>query len=355
MKYLYLLGIIILSTSCSNNTAGTIRTFESFPKELTLKSEEIKTPPVLFQVVGMELLDSVLITLDMKADKFFQVFKLPTYDHLGGFVSRGNGPGEEFVIYPYFKRLSENRFIYQTITSIKTISYNLKRNAFELLSQDNLPSDLMNLIHIFKLEDNFYGYDMTKKSKREFIGYNPIDKRIFEFGPEYPIMKTGVSDSKNSSFFAKTSVPKPDNTLFASVYDKFPILRIYSKDGVLQQETRFENEQPFPQALLSDSPSQSSLNEIVQNYRKIKTTTKYIYALYVGKTVEEMGLVRNGSGLDDFSNEIHVWDWDGLPVKKIVLDKKCFSFVVSPLDDYILTSSINSIDTLNKYIINAKE
>ena len=60
------------------------------------------------------------------------------------------------------------------------------------------------------------------------------------------------------------------------------------------------------------------------------------------------------SGLVDFSNEIHVWDWNGKPIKKIFLDKNIFSFCVSPDDKFLICSSLNEIDKFYKYSLNEK-
>ena len=57
--------------------------------------EVIETPPVLFSVMGIEMLDSVLITCDLQYETIFRVFKLPTFKYLGGFIGRGNGPNQE--------------------------------------------------------------------------------------------------------------------------------------------------------------------------------------------------------------------------------------------------------------------
>ncbi|MEA1875738.1 MAG: BF3164 family lipoprotein [Bacteroidota bacterium] len=135
--------------------------------------------------------------------------------------------------------------------------------------------------------------------------------------------------------------------IFAAAYDKFPFLRIYQKNGDLLYESRYLNGQEFPLALVNPNSSQKSFGQIMQNYRKIKSTTEYIYALYIGKTTSEM--TKEGVGLDDFSNEIHVWDWLGNPIQKILLDRNIFSFCVANNNKYLICSSLNSIDKLYKY------
>lgn len=88
----------------------------------------------------------------------------------------------------------------------------------------------------------------------------------------------------------------------------------------------------------------------MQNYRKIKSSNRYIYALYIGKTSREISV-----GLEDFSNEIHVWNWSGKPVAKILLDRKIFSFDVDANDRYLICASLNSLDELYKYYLEIKD
>lgn len=349
MRYLIALGFIIISFSCSKNEKLGIRTFKKFPKEINLLQEEVKTKPVLYFVAGMALMDSILITVDLKSDIFFQVFKLPAYNYLGGFMPKGKGPEEELSVDPYIQHIGSNKILYRSATSIKIAKFNVEKNKIEVLDKMNLPGELMNLSHIFKLGDCIYGSNLDMKTEKEFVGYNPKTKKIFDFGQDYPKVDKTIDVSKRNMVFAKAIAVKPDATLFAAVYDKFPILRIYSKDGILKNEVRFDNNQSFPEALLQSNPSELSIGKLMQNYRMIRASNRFIYALYIGKTSGEMKM--NERGLDDFSNEIHVWDWEGNPVMKILLDRKIFTFDVVADDNYLICTSLNSIDKIYKYSI----
>ena len=137
---------------------------------------------------------------------------------------------------------------------------------------------------------------------------------------------------------------KPDGTAFASVYDKFPILRIYSNTGELKKDIRLDNNQRFPYALIKQSPTLDEVNEMMQNYRMIKSTNHFIYALYIGQKTKSLS-----PGLNDFSNIIHVWNWDGNPIMELKLDRKIFTFDVSPNDEFLICSSFGEINALYKY------
>ena len=348
-KKIIVILFMIIILSCTRNNVS-VKEFDEFEHKVNLIHTDIITPPVLFMVGGMVLLDSVLITVDLKSNTFLQAFKVPTFDYIGGYITKGNGPKEEIFIYPYMQPIDGNKFLYQCTGKIKIANFNLVKNEIEVEYNVKLPGKLINLNQAFKLENLYYGCDLHSKSTQEFVGYNPVNNNIFDFGHTYPKVETKTEGQIRTMLFAKAIAVKPDKSLFACVYDKFPILRIYSKDGTLKTETRYINDQDFPFALVERNPSKDMLDNIMQNYRKVKVTDRFIYALYIGKTQRELN--KKGAGLDDFSNEIHVWDWKGNPIKKILLDENIFSFCVDPNDKYLICSSLNSIDKLYKYTLN---
>ena len=289
-------------------------------------------------------MDSAAITVDIKTDTIFQVFELPSFNNIGGFITRGNGPNEEIFVDTYIQHIKENVFLYRSISSIKIINYDTQTRKFEILNQINLTAELMDFWHLFKLGDVIIGCRTEENSEKEFISFNLKTKEISDFGANFPIVENKIADVNKNRLFAKANTVKPDGKLFASVYDKFPILRIYTNTGELKKEIHYENKQNFPVALVEKKPSMEDIGMIMQNYRMIKSSDNYIYALYIGKLEKDIG-----RGLNDFSNEIHVWDWDGNPIVKILLDAKIFTFDVDQTDEYLICSSLESLDVLYKY------
>lgn len=343
MKNILVVIILCATISCNNNS---FETFKKFPDETHLKHELIKTPAVLNYVGEIVLLNNIVLTLDMKADTFFQAFQYPNFKYIGGFISRGNGPKEEIFIYPFFRQIDKNTILYNTPKNIKTAVFDTVNEEIKILKEIELPSNMASLQQVFCLNKTLFGWKLEGSQNREFIKIKYKRKTTtINFGPSFPSLKEKVPPEMKNLVFGKIITVKPDKTLFASVYDKFPILRIYNTDGSLNKELRFSNGQSFPHALIQKSSSQSDFYNIMQNYRKIKSTDNYIYALYIGKVNKEIGEEMG----DDSSNEIHVWDWQGNPVKKVILDKKIFSFIVTSNDEYLICSSVRNIDSFYRY------
>lgn len=336
--------LVFALISCTQNNNFT--TITQFPKVEKLNHEKISTPPVLYVPTGLLLLDSAVITLDLKADTLFQVFKLPSFTHVGGFVRRGSGPNEEIFVDPFMQRLANNQFMFKNLTGIKISEYNPSTDTVHTVKNIELKNGLIDLFHTFTLNDQIIGVKADKPTDKEFISYNTQTQIINDFGEDYPIIDGNIkiTDKDRIQLFAKANTAKPDGTAFACVYDKFPILRIYSSTGELKKDIRLNNNQHFPYALIKQEPTIEEVNEMMQNYRMIKSTNHFIYALYIGQKSKDLS-----PGLNDFSNIIHVWDWDGNPIMELKLDRKIFTFDVALNDEYLICSSLEQLDGFYKY------
>lgn len=349
----FLITFVLLATLFISCVKEEKIVFSKFPREIKLVHKEITTPNVLFMVGEMELLDSALIILNLKDDKFFQIFTFPDLKYLGGFIEKGRGPNEEVSINPYIRHVSGNKLMFKTLVAVKIAQLNMNIRKLNIIKTIHIPGELININHPFIIDNILYGYNVSRKTNKEFVGYEQATNSIFDFGPSYPKVGKKIPSKFRNNIFAKAITVKPDQSSFASVYDLFPLLRIYSRNGNLVKETYYNNGQIFPSAVMSH-PTQEEANKVMQNYRKIKASNQYIYALYNGKTIGESNIEFNKDGLGglrDISNEIHVWDWNGNPIMKILLDKEIFSFCITPDDKSIICTSINNLNTLFKYDI----
>jgi len=333
MKKLGLLLFCVCLISCRHTSI-----YNEFPKTANITFQEIETEPVLAFICEMVLLDSVLITLEMLDNPFIQIFKLPDFTYINGFIYRGRGIQEETYIAPYIRKLSGNSFYYQTIDHLKTYSYNESTKKINLENDIALSNDLNNATQLFIMDRSIYGYDSDWREK-EFIGFNLDTEEICAFGPKFPKVGMEITPSQMMFPFTKILAARDDGLRFAALYDKFPLLRIFDNHGNLIHESLFNNNQKSPFAFLQSNANAKEINETTLNYWKIKVTDSYIYGLYAGKTHGELRTQERR--VDDFCKEIHVWNWAGEPVLRLLLDKDVFSISISPDDEYILASSVN--------------
>jgi len=319
--------------------------FSEFPSEIYLTHK-------LIDVNGMAdpgriiLLKDAIIILDERSDFCFHVLNLANYSPLGSLIKRGRGPSEEMIIQTMMK-LAENQFFYKTLSHIKIVDYNTDPTEFTL--QHSIPVFVNDLVAAFILNDTVYGWNREEREK-EFIQYYGAEKML-DFGAGFPLSERGFTPQEQMRLFSEKQVTvKPEGQLFAAAYMYLPLLRIFdATDGSLKQEIRFENRKPFPDYLIDGN--EADWEYVTQNYWFVKSSNNFIYALYAGKTYGESGYERDGPGnaAVDISNEIHVYDWDGNPVKKIITDKKMFDFDVSADDRIIVAISKENPDHIYEY------
>jgi len=345
MKYsLFLICTLLAFQGCKKKP---YEAFSEFPSEVNPTHQ-------LIEVKGMAdpnrilLLNNAVIVLDSKSDFAFHVLNRDDYALAGSFIRRGHGPSEEMIIQTMMK-ISENQFFYKSLSHIKVVDYISQPSEFILRS--STPVYVNDLIAAFMLNGIVYGWNRDAQEK-EFIQYKGPEN-IIDFGPEFPLSEKNFTTQQQIQLFSGKQVTvKPDGNLFAATYTYLPLLRIFdATNGSVQHEIRFENAKPFPDYLISGN--EADWEHVTQNYWFTKSTDSYIYALYTGKTFGESGYNRNGPGnaVVDLSNDIHVFDWEGNPVKRIITDKKIFDFDVSADDRILIAISKEDPDHIYKYLL----
>jgi hypothetical protein len=342
-KNLFLI-ILTLTVLCCKKTAKEVGSFDIFLKTQNYHSNAIEIPACVGNLSEIIILNDVFVVLDDKGVYFLHVFNENKSKYIGSFIKHGRGPKEEVLINS-IQRKEKNRFYYQTLTGIKLVEF--MPDSINLGEINKYNSSIDDLTVFFSLDSNLYGWNDRSSLKKEFIGFNIKDYSCFDFGPDFPNQKSKFlsSEDKSRLYGNKRITVKPDGSLFASVYMNFPLLRIYySKNGDLKKEMHYKNDQLFPYALLNKNSTRDQLMNITSNYWRICSTERYIYALYSGKKRNEIykELHNPLSGISDFSNEIHVWDWEGKPQRRIFIDKRIYSFAVSNNDKYIIATSFEN-------------
>lgn len=348
MKYLlFVVCFIYIFSACSNNQNDKWRTtVDEFPVTKQVSLETVKVEAFLYYWGDMLATNDYLVSVDIKNDTFFQFFSLPDLSYLGSAVHRGLGPGEEMAVLPFLCDMGDGCFTYRSLDKIKKVSYNTQSGKLDLEKELVVPNKFDNILNMIVLDSMALGYDMLGKTKLEYVKYDFVRHHVEEFGPGYPKVDFLVEAEKRNVLFSKIMVAKPDNTLFASLYDKIPLLRIYNKEGKLVSETELKNGQVSPSIYGRKHKKRVDTGELTVNYLKIEATNNYVYGLYSGKTQKELAEQRS---TNNYCKEIHVWDWDGNPVARFLLSESVGDFAVSPDDSYVFLYSYELSDHLYRF------
>ncbi len=344
LKTVFFAPILLCVLSCSDENESYTE-FLRFPSEYKIISQTFNVPPILFEPVTLMLFGNNVVIVDNKSEFIFHLFDANELNLIGSFIRRGRGPNEEQEFFnPYMRKVSDNSIVYQTPTNIKTVSFTSGKDSLYISKAFEFFDNIINFQRVFLINGVFYGYSGELGLSTEFHFFDSKKKEIVEFGTGLgPYMEDGVS----LEFENKGITVKPDETFFAASYLYFPIIRIFnSSTGLVSSETRYENNFDFSNSIKGKCTSNGQENHPIFFYQLIHSTQNYIYALYNGNapSVSEKTL--------DRSNIIHVFDWNGNPVKKLILDHEIFDFDVSDDDSFIVAVSMNHPDRLFRFNLN---
>ena len=341
--FLFFLIVIVLN-ACNRPPATNNADFMT-AKNIQLDEHNISA--LLGQPIDMLLVNDLIIVLDLKTDRFFHVFLKDNYTYMGSFIRKGRGPGEETFIRPYFKKHTNDKFYYRSADDLKMAKIKMDNDSLDIIIQDryNLPKSMLNNVDYFLVDEFIFSSTSKTAASKDYSVLNKETGELSEWGESIPL-----SDKVNPDLIPtidqKLTTIHSNDSLIASVFNILPIFRIYS----------LENEKLINNLQMSDASNNREiiLNDQVQNrrkelinyYHRIKSTDDYIYALYGGFSPSDHFKEDEKPHLFDFSTEIHIWKWDGTPVMKLKLDRRIFSFEITPDNKKIIASSVVDVDKL---------
>lgn len=327
-----LLTFLIL-ISCKNENAKLNRksfSLSHFPKTDSISFKN------LFEfnkgIVGMmHLIDSTMIIFnpDGNKDFFFYNYSMKKNKLSGGYLNGGRGPSE--ALAGIATGIKENKLWFYDIVLkkilITDIDKALSNNAFSF--------------NEYPVNESFYKIDFINGLNYLAVGSNnspyeiqQIDLVSGNVKNEFEKLKT-TSDNipiHNYKYAHQSYIhnkPSGDKTvLIYRFMDKIKIFDLKSKSSKTIQ---------CPNEIKID-PVFLKTGEITENTKRTfissTITDNFIYLAYSGNSV-----FSENSGL---ANHIYVYDWNGNPIRKIVLDKKIESLTVSDDDETLYVYDPNT-------------
>lgn len=323
-----------LSLNCSNNQQ--CNSVGSFVDTIFAQKDSVKFTNLFeFQngrVHYMLLYDSVLILSNWtkSAERFLFNYSLADNRLSRGYVSKGRGPGEVFGVMNTCivdNQLWIYDFVSKKIMSVgiddvvnnRPLVFNeflLKSNQYMISVEDSL--------HYFGLGNFETSYRIQKKR----IG---SDDLVNEYGKYNNIPKTvPLISYKNAhqSFFIK----KSDGNKIAIAYRFTDIVEILdlNSDSIMS----IQSADGFSVDYQASGDIATFTEKTRRAYVNFNATNQFIYLSFSGDLLDN----RNSN----FGKEIHVYDWNGTPVRKLLFDDEIGGFVVSNDDLFLYAFNENT-------------
>lgn len=353
---IFLIQILLILISACKETPeygivsnDSISKFNNFPKE-----EKISFVNMFDYKEGVprsiHTYDSMLIITNSSrhSEYFFYTYSLIDKKLSEGFLRKGRGPGEAIgvstsgiyknMLWAYGVTLKKILItnvesLLKTTESISFDEYKVTQQYFKMTLSDSL-----HIIAISQFNNENNKLDVVNLLTGE---------KTNEIGTFYKIPeRLNVQAVKDA--YSGEIIIRPAGNKVALARNYSDLLEIYdlttNKHRAIQGPDVFDV--AFVQKRRKDHYYMGTIKETRSAFINITATNQYIYLLYSGHirknhSKEDMNKWVNGK-------YIFIYDWDGKPIKKLVLDKYIFSIGVSKDN-----KTIYSYDNNNGHIIKA--
>lgn len=282
--------------------------------------------------------DSLMLIRDGNTDNdIFKFFRVSDFKLIGSFGDQGEGPGEvsspafvnqgAFKADSIFEYLDWGRRVLQRF-NVDSVLYS-ERPLPEY--EYSIPSNVIMLQRAFLLNDNYLvGSGGMRKDK--LVKIDTRRDSIISSTPFTPVLKEELGNRSAGYIYAGEIAPNEDKERIAVTTQRFKTLEIYDYDLNLISDTRFDEN---PVTILGDENSIAT-GETVIHYSNITISDNYIFLLYSGNNYDDLENAFYGDTSNLKESEIHVFDWNGEPVFKMVTDSYLSAISFDKLNNRIV-------------------
>jgi len=303
-------GLFLISNDSFNQTINVeVKKIESLDTQLSNPK---------FIVIS----DSLMLIRDGNTDNdIFKFFRVSDFKFIGSFGDQGEGPGE--VSSPAFV----NQGAFKTDSTFEYLDWGrrvlLRYNIDSVLHSERpfpeyeytLPSNVIMLQRAIFLNDHhLVGSGGMREGK--LVKIDTRRDSIITRTEFTPILKEGLGNRSAGYIYAGEIVPNEDKERIAVTTQRFKTLEIYDYDLNLISDSRFDEN---PVTILGDENSIATGETLIQ-YSNITISDNYIFLLYSGNNYDDLENAFYGDTSNLKESEIHVFDWNGEPVFRVLTD-----------------------------------
>lgn len=359
MKQLIFLFVLVLCTSCfskKRDSANSENKNEEIQKRMDpvcLKGEPLFCDSTIWGTNFCEMIGGYLIMQSNYNSPIFFIYELKGNKLIekGRFLSRGDGPFEMLQPHSFYDVKTNKFYLYDYIGIFKSmymIDMEKITNLFDVSSwkKISLPdtkafymggsmikmndSTLLALGSRFNSTNLFSTIALNVEACHELDFPHPTNDATFN-------MPSAV---KQGVYMDATIVKHPSENQFVYACGSGKYASIISiVDTVLNEKRNFLS--VYPKYTTKDGLNRSYQNDCLRGMQ-VRVTNRYIYIQLMPLT---KGDVRKHVLYKEYPNycndELLVFNWDGVLVKKYVLDIPIYSYVVDLKDQYLYGISID--------------
>lgn len=290
--------------------------------------------------------DSLLICWNPEyPDYFFKIYNVNNGEEIGSFCGKGRGHKEAIsvnCILQFFKNENDLMTLLYASNEGKMFFWNISQSIRTLTTVYDtvLPYKNNRIFFQFYLpKDTLFAYKPSEEwspTEATTPFYEKRTIRTNELLKSYPIYKKKSIQNRNAvrpidSFFYTWDVMKPDGSKIVQVMRQIPQINILDTHTGDIESYRMKNGPGF-------SLLETDMESMNIYYNCVHADNNYIYATYWGK---EPWVDRIGVELP-FFNMIHVFDWNGKLLYKLITDQSYFRIWSDPIKNRLYTINMDT-------------
>ena len=319
---LLLLAACVLVSCSPKDKYADARTFgfDAFGKEIKLEGKVLSFNDSVMRPQGIQVYDSVLITLEYGGGKLCHLFNLNTGDKIGERLTQGQGPDE--MIMPRFMGIDGSCLRFFDMASSAVYKYDV---ADFIVNPDPKPLERVKLSENVQgdmqmLGENMIGFSYFKD--HQLFEFNSSGEKIKEFA-EFPKSSVSYSDIERADAFYMGFTTNATDKV-AVCYYMTDLIEIYGADGALRQ--RIHGPEQFFAHFKELRDGETLTSTMVKGVNRDayffpQNAGDKFFVLYNGGYVDEENHSSSCHRLFSFS-------WDAVPGNIYRLDDPVFNFCV---------------------------
>jgi len=343
----FALFFLSLFVSCSKEKD--IASFKTFERIINVSDdlEKISIGTDLFVVLEVAASDHFLFVLTNDKNTVLKVFDLKTLKYKGSHGSVGLGPDE--FHFPYqdgFRVYNRNTLSMMDRKSIRQIELD-KDSIFTKTKYIKLPGLMIPLREGSFLNDSTIIGLNQPINDFQFMLYDFKNDTITHKSPYPKVPFVGSLFEKKGQLnsFMKIS---STGTKILLAYEKLPLIRILSLQEPLRDNMIKTEDECLCNYLTDKDGYLKNGNSTTYYYFDMATSNQYLFAGYKKR---EVSYAENNKAVVKLfgKKEIHVFDFEGKPIAKLILEDWMFEYAISPDSKYIYFTHPEESSVIYRY------
>jgi hypothetical protein len=340
---LMLMALLVLITSGCKKQNNI--TFNSFPNEQELKGEKLNLV-IYTSAVHLELMDTLLFIRNSYDDNLFiSIYHKNTFQHIKSFCKRGKGP-EEMVYVGYWSIDKDNGILWvPDFQKVNIWGYNvdslLKFPGYKPTTIISLPKKLHPMMGLASFNSELFAVPDPLGEVQLFF----FDRK----GEQVSVMEKMDIKDIDDSFYS--DLTRTHNRIHSEKQKMIMVYRYFDRMILYDLKTNQHTEVIGPDHIDEKKQLAAYDHERLKGYTgKPKFDDRYIYLFYNGGPAKHVDFEK-GKVSAAYGKKIHIFDWNGNPVMRLILDHEISDFVVDKENKRIIAFAVDAEDNLISYDI----